>query len=73
LFRKEDLLKDHLRERFYVTPKDGSQPFSGVLVHVAKRNYEFADIKANNQAADGPLFIDRNNVSYIQYDGGGER
>jgi len=66
LFRKADLLKDHLRERFHVTPKDGSSPFSGVLISVAKSNFQFVDVTVNGHGAESPLFIDRDNVSYIQ-------
>jgi len=65
LFRK-DLLKAHLKERFHVTPKDGSQPFDGVMVGCTKKCYEFVDVRVNGQKASSPLFIDRNNVSYVQ-------
>lgn len=65
MFRK-DLLKAHLRERFHVTPKDGSQPFDGVLASCTKQNYQFVDVRVNGQPAASPLFIDRSNVSYMQ-------
>lgn len=65
MFRK-DLLKAHLRERFHVTPKDGSTPFDGVLIGCTKHNYEFGDVHQNGQLAASPLFIDRSNVSYLQ-------
>ena len=66
LFRKNDLLKQHRRERFHVTPKDGSSPFSGILVGVAVSNYQFVDVTVGGHVAESPLFIDRANVSYIQ-------
>lgn len=65
MFRK-DLLKAHLKERFHVTPKDGSPPFDGVMVGCTARCYEFVDVRVNGQQASSPLFIDRNNVSYVQ-------
>jgi len=65
LFRK-DLLKAHLKERFHVTPKDGSPPFDGVMVGCTKWCYEFVDVRVNGQRASSPLFIDRDNVSYVQ-------
>lgn len=65
MFRK-DLLKAHLRERFHVTPKDGSTPFDGVLTGCTRHNYEFSDVHQNGQQAASPLFIDRENVSYLQ-------
>lgn len=65
MFRK-DLLKAHLRERFHVTPKDGSTPFDGILVGCTKTNYEFSDVHQEGLTAASPLFIDRDNVSYLQ-------
>lgn len=49
-----------------MTPKDGSQPFDGVLVGCTGKCYEFADVRLNGQPAASPLFIDRDNVSYLQ-------
>ena len=66
MFRKNDLIKDHLRERFHVTPKDGSQPFEGVLVGSSKTSFAFADVHFGGFPAASPLFIDRDNISYIQ-------
>ena len=65
MFRK-DLLRAHLKERFHVTPKDGSQAFDGILVACTRRNYEFVDVRVEGQSAASPLFIDRENVSYMQ-------
>lgn len=63
----ENLLEEHLRERFYVTTKDNSFAFTGLLMHAAKTNYEFADVRVNGQPAAGEsLFIDRVNVAYMQ-------
>ena len=65
MFRK-DLLKAHLRERFHVTPKDGSQSFDGILASCTKQNYQFVDVRVNGQSAASPLFIDRDNVLFLQ-------
>lgn len=66
MFRKTDLLKAHLRDRFHVTPKDGSPPFDGVLTEYSPINYKFEDVRVNGHNAASPLVIDRANVSYIQ-------
>jgi hypothetical protein len=55
-----------LRQRFHVTPKDGSPNFDGVLVEYSPINYKFADVRVNGHQAASPLLIDRDNVSYIQ-------
>lgn len=65
MFRKHDLLKDHLRERFHVTAP-GLPAFSGLLLNVSKTNLEFADVKVSNQAGEGHLFVDRHPGLYLQ-------
>lgn len=66
MFRKTDLLKAHLRQRFHVTSKDGQAPFDGVLVEYDAERYKFDDVRVNGHQAASPLVIDRSNVSYIQ-------
>jgi hypothetical protein len=66
LFRKTDLLKDHLRERFYVTAP-GVPAFTGLLISIAKANLEFADVRVGNAPAEGAsLFIERSPSLYLQ-------
>lgn len=65
LFRKNDLLKDHLRERFYVTSPD-IPPFTGILLNVARTNLEFGDVRVGNSQAEGNLFVDRHPGTYLQ-------
>ena len=66
MFCGKDLIRHHLRQRFHVTLKDGSQPFEGVLTGVSKTSFEFSDVSFNDMAAASPLFIDRDNISFIQ-------
>lgn len=65
MFRKTDLLKDHSRDRFHVTLKDGTS-FSGILLQAAKTNLEFADVRVSDNKAEGWLFVDRDNIEYMQ-------
>lgn len=65
MFRKNDVLKSHLRERFYVTAP-GVPPFTGLLVHVAKANLEFTDVRVGSEPAEGNLIIDRHPGTYLQ-------
>lgn len=65
MFRKS-LLKDHLRQRFHATPKDGSPPFDGVLVDADAEFYRFDAVRVNGHQAASPLLIERRNVSYLQ-------
>lgn len=65
-----DSVQKHLRERFYVTPKAGLN-FSGVLITKCKRYYVFADGKihpddGNPQPVVGEIYIERDNVAYLQ-------
>jgi hypothetical protein len=69
--RKRDrLLRDVLKESFAVTPKSGPM-FSGLLVDVDDRTYVFANVRVlsgenGSVPADGRLYIDRNEVAYLQ-------
>lgn len=63
---KRDLLKDHLRERFHITAPGLPDFTTGLLIHVAKSNVEFADVKVNGQAAQGNLYVDRHPGTYFQ-------
>ena len=65
MFRKNDLLRDHLRERFHVTAP-GVPAFTGLLLNVGKANLEFADVKYNGVTAEGHLFVDRHPGLYLQ-------
>lgn len=65
MFTKRDLLNDHLRERFHVSAP-GVPAFSGLLLNVSKANLEFADVKYNNQPAEGHLFVDRHPGLHLQ-------
>lgn len=66
MFRKTDLLNDHLRERFYVTPGHNVPPFTGILIGIAKSNLEFGDIRVNGQPGEGSLFVERHPGLYLQ-------
>jgi hypothetical protein len=66
MFRKRDLLQDHLRERFHVTLCSGGTPFSGILMSQSDLNFEFADVIVLNQKAEGRIFVDRINIDYMQ-------
>ena len=66
LFCGRDLIRHHLRQRFHVTLRDGSQPFEGVLTGVSKTSLEFSAVTFDGHAAASPLFIDRVNVAYFQ-------
>jgi hypothetical protein len=66
LFQKQDLLKDHLRERFYVT-SPGIPSFTGLLINVSVKCLEFGDVKYENTPMDGDhLYIDRHPGTYLQ-------
>jgi hypothetical protein len=65
LFAKKDLIRKHVRQRFNVTLKDGGE-FAGVLMDVSSASFEFFDVVFNGFAAASPLYVDRENVSYIQ-------
>lgn len=66
MFRRKDLIKRHLRQRFHVTLKDSAEAFEGVLTGSSDFSFEFSDVTFEGMAAASPLYIDRNNISYIQ-------
>ncbi|AAN01624.1 hypothetical protein FDI14_gp009 [Mycobacterium phage SirDuracell] len=66
MFEKKDLLKDHVRERFYVTPGHDVPPFTGILLNVAKANLEFGDVRVENHQVEGTLFVERHPGLYLQ-------
>lgn len=68
--QRDRLLKQVLRERFVVTPKDGPT-FSAMLAEVDDRSLRFVDVSVigesgESRPAQGELFIARSNVAYMQ-------
>ena len=63
---KNDLLKDHVRERFHVTAPGIPDYTTGILIKVAKTNLEFADVKVRGEPAPSPLYVDRHPGTYLQ-------
>ena len=68
-WRRDRLLRQVLRERFVVTPKNGPM-FTAVLLEVDGRSLRFADVRVQDgevqRPAQGELFIGRANVAYMQ-------
>lgn len=73
MFRSNNSIEALLRQRLFVTVKQGHN-FSGVLLHTDRRKdgqYAFADIKVYAPgnpptSAVGELYIDRDNIAYVQ-------
>lgn len=66
----KNLIQKQLRERFFVTPKSGLN-FSGVLLAADRSYYHFAGVTAypsdaDPEPVDGDVFIERDNVAYLQ-------
>lgn len=70
---RDKLIRQHLRERFVVTLRDG-ETFEGLLVEADDRTFRFVNAFAldgkNRVAVDGELFIPRDESLYLQKPGG---
>jgi len=70
--RRDKLIRQHLRERFVVTLRDGAS-FDGLLVEADEKTFRFVDAWAldgkNRQSVDGELFIPRDEALYLQKPG----
>ncbi|NNC10688.1 hypothetical protein HII28_02145 [Planctomonas sp. JC2975] len=71
--RRDKLIRQHLRERFVVTLRNG-ESFDGLLVDADEKTYRMVDVVAVGErsrvAVDGELFLPRADVLYLQKPGG---
>lgn len=73
MFRRDRLIRKHLRERFIATLLNGDT-FDGLLIEADSKTYRFTNTYAvdpqnNRLSVDGDLFLPRNEVAYLQKPG----